>query len=1724
MANYWDNKMAELEKEKKKKKKDSTTTAPSTDYWDNKMAELEAQESALDIAPVGQNTTTTQKSGGFWGALTGQKEQEKSGGWVSNWFSSVLAGKGNPNPLLGQVKENATHTDSLTKVTSAYEPSQEVGLSAYMLYSPDVKAEDKKTYYKSGKTMLADINSRITAGTQKQDDYDFDELIKNLGHFDKKKDAEARAKLPKDIVQAYDDMSHAASVMRQNGNSKGAQNTLANFYNVTLSGLKEKYAKQGSQSALNETELGQLSYDREVLMYGMYAYAKEAVKDSSLSDEEKEELNAFIKEFEEEYSTTQTSASALMDAFHQKKGKNYAEEALTSDKLIFGIGGDASMQGLAAFNKGITGTLDLLLGKPLQELGWENNPISSVADFYSDEYDKYANKTAKSIHEVGGGKGLEIFAQLTEGTVAALPNALLALMSGGTSLGASGGSLAANAAYSGSSLLGKAGLTVQSMAKNPQYWLSFAQTYSSDYEQAVEAGVDENVALYSSMLISLLNAGVEIGIDGGSGIQGLPKNVAEGGESAIRAWVKSSLEEGGEEILQGVINRAVNKVTGGDETVFDGQQMLEEGVMGTAVGAILGGGQTIVQSGLNAKNDAPSEAEQTVIDAEVNRLIEEAKAEGKEPTKKEIGEIEERVKKDLEKGYISTDRIEEILGGDEYTTYKTDYDKAVESEDAIVKEFDELANTPSGELSYVQQKRLNELESQVDDARNKTQSSQLRNQFMDGFSPRIQNSRLTESYNERARRGQAFEANVEEYDNEAAKQTLQNIIDGGAMNNTNRSHELVNLLTKISERTGAVVDVQTAEKLAEAGYGIEGATVNGFVKDGKITLNVNSNKMLNAVVGHEVTHVLENTEFYDALQESLFQYAQTKGEYQSRYDALAKLYEGKPGYETDFDSKIKKELTADLVGDYLFTDSQFIENLAAKKRNVFQKIYDEIKYMLKVATHGSKEYRELEAVKRNFDKVWDKVKNTKSSDTQFSLSDNTGKELSKGQQDYFKDSKIRDENGNLMVMYHGSRDAGFHTFDSRFSDDDTSFFFVDRNDVAASYSGTSEVYEARTFNTAEDMNNFFVEIGRSEYKVAEKDGEYTLHDDGGEVATSKSLAEIYEEFCEWEGVGYGSANYKVYLNLTNPLVVDADGRNWDKIDAEFSQEWYDKYNSLTAEEKAALIDLAEWEDFRLFNSEIQEAKDNALASAYAKLGEDCNIYDLFSVAADNFSEEAMRENARRYLKTRDYAQRAKEQGYDGVIFKNIVDNGGYSNGSEGASTVAIAFDSNQIKSTANTNPTEDADIRYSLTEYTAEEKKAHNDLAIDRFGKTYSWAETGYLLLDGTRLDFSGKNDGGPRGHRTIDHREIRDAIGDDYGGDSYSGSLVQFMSEGNIRIIPEIAGINLSVQPTEAQEKALAGYVQMHRGEVVLDLDDTNGYTVASVEYPAGTRSSKVLADIRAYFENGTKPEMSNPYSLTKEGETAPTYGNYNISGKDVALETAPENVAPMQENVAPVQDAVQDAVQDDDFAPARYDDVNATAEESFAAITDEDAPPVREVYNDEIADTTALSNNALKGVAKSVSDALALNSKETKVVQEVVQKYSTTEMPSRDALSAELRDKFGERTWVERNEELADVKADIRKEPIAVSDHIKSEYPEWGAWMRKQFGKVKFRKDGLPVDTAYKELAEIHPDMFPADIVNEADQLNRIVEVANMDVTIDNSYELSDEDIYEAADIVIE
>lgn len=204
--------------------------------------------------------------------------------------------------------------------------------------------------------------------------------------------------------------------------------------------------------------------------------------------------------------------------------------------------------------------------------------------------------------------------------------------------------------------------------------------------------------------------------------------------------------------------------------------------------------------------------------------------------------------------------------------------------------------------------------------------------------------------------------------------------------------------------------------------------------------------------------------------------------------------------------------------------------------------------------------------------------------------------------------------------------------------------------------------------------------------------------------------------------------------------------------------------------------------------------------------------------------------------------------------------------------------------------------KFSLKAYSDAEKKQHVTDAKAFFGRTYKWAETGYITTDGARLDFSGKHEGGPGGYRTVDHRDIRDALGDDYGGDDYSGAMVQFMGEGNIRISPESGGINLSVMPTKAQMDTLSDFISKERGEVVLDLDDTNGVTLSSTEYPRGTHSSKVLNDIKAFFETGAVPQVS------ELGKFRYQLKNFSEQAVSTALYDALSEKATRQNQLIPV------------------------------------------------------------------------------------------------------------------------------------------------------------------------------------------------------------------------------
>ena len=64
------------------------------------------------------------------------------------------------------------------------------------------------------------------------------------------------------------------------------------------------------------------------------------------------------------------------------------------------------------------------------------------------------------------------------------------------------------------------------------------------------------------------------------------------------------------------------------------------------------------------------------------------------------------------------------------------------------------------------------------------------------------------------------------------------------------------------------------------------------------------------------------------------------------------------------------------------------------------------------------------------------------------MQDNKGRTLSKEQQEYFKDSKLRDENGSLLEVYHGTPyefyKFNYDKFGKKTSSLGPGFYFTDK--------------------------------------------------------------------------------------------------------------------------------------------------------------------------------------------------------------------------------------------------------------------------------------------------------------------------------------------------------------------------------------------------------------------------------------------------------------------------------------------------------------------------------------------------------------------------------------------------------------------------------------------------------------------------------------------------------
>lgn len=345
-------------------------------------------------------------------------------------------------------------------------------------------------------------------------------------------------------------------------------------------------------------------------------------------------------------------------------------------------------KGVTQAANGFAQTLGWLPGNALKELGWENNPFSNLAEAQQQIADAAQEYYGKNMQNAT--KGQKIVDELGTTTVAALPQAIMAMMTMG---GSAEAQLATGGAGAAATLPGIVGnvktsaVTAQqmarAMAKDPNFWLAFSQVAGQNYQNAKADGASDWEANAFAMANGLVNAAVEVG----GGIQKLPGEL-QVSESALKSWIKSAAEEGQEEVVQGVLERALqnliynkgNKVfsTKDEDAVLNPVTGAKEFGLGMTVGGILGGGQTIVGKTAGLARGAAGNVQADVRELPKAQTVEENTQEANDPAKAaQVTEVRElpaeqtsvetqtAEARELPMGQVSAEsRVRELLGGE----------------------------------------------------------------------------------------------------------------------------------------------------------------------------------------------------------------------------------------------------------------------------------------------------------------------------------------------------------------------------------------------------------------------------------------------------------------------------------------------------------------------------------------------------------------------------------------------------------------------------------------------------------------------------------------------------------------------------------------------------------------------------------------------------------------------------------------------------------------------------------------------------------------------------------------------------------------------------------------------------------------------------------------------------------------------------------------------------
>ena len=571
-------------------------------------------------------------------------------------------------------------------------------------------------------------------------------------------------------------------------------------------------------------------------------------------------------------------------------------------------------------------------------------------------------------------------------------------------------------------------------------------------------------------------------------------------------------------------------------------------------------------------------------------------------------------------------------------------------------------------------------------------------------------------------------------DDEKAEEA-QRILDADIKRCTERNESLNKAMDTMSEKTGIQYRfVDNDEMSAAIGKNsqdnvfVRGVTTKDNDGNPVILINRDAPQAHQTIIGHETGHLIKdsNEEEFDKLGNMLKDYSVGKGEYEAFEKEMLRNY---PELKND-PKALKEEMSCELLGRYIFgDDDKFIKRLAGEHPSAFERIVEYIRNLAVKVTNpdlakqlskisdraeelvgGISPEKSAEATKIRASKSTSPVDFSSpktfdpSKPREMGVVDSNGTVTKRAEEAYkeaissgdtetqkrlveavanerFKDSKLRDSDGNLVPMYHSTISGRFNVFDKNKAN-------PEGNSGAGFYFSSSRGDSASNYGTPEGADITYKIQRRADeiMDIVDSEGEYN----GRAIKDWDEARDVAED-----EMYVGSEEYVTYLNTRNPVYVGKYGDNnetnmldslMDGYETSLRREDYDdewEFEDALWDERADyaysrvddiaedISDVADGEDWQRVFESVRDSINECLSDGrmtYDDLKEALNRQPIHYYNEEG--QDTINEIARAV---------SEKLGYDAIIDSKVSDKFGGMEGIKEGDFHAIVFKPEQIK-------------------------------------------------------------------------------------------------------------------------------------------------------------------------------------------------------------------------------------------------------------------------------------------------------------------------------------------------------------------------------------------------------------------------------------------------------------